>query len=160
MKHTEGPWRVSGCRASHNGVDYPLVETAYEDHAPILAELCGKDRSWEERVATAMLMAAAPALLKALQNIAAQSVGDDWTAEQAMTYVKQCAREAIAKAAQRLDQQIEKANTYLLKAGKTTPMTYLEGQYACKFCGSADVVYQQFVNDASCQDCGKWQNGE
>lgn len=36
-------------------------------------------------------------LVKALQTIAAQSIGDDWTAEQAVAFIKQHARVALAK---------------------------------------------------------------
>jgi hypothetical protein len=43
----------------------------------------------------AVLLASSPMLLKALQTIASQSLGDDWTAEQAIAFVKQLAREAI-----------------------------------------------------------------
>lgn len=42
------------------------------------------------------LIEAAPDLYQALQVIANQSMGDDWTAEQAMQFVKQLAKEAIA----------------------------------------------------------------
>jgi len=48
--------------------------------------------------------------------------------------------------------------TYLLKDGTTTTSTHMEGQYVCKHCGSSEVVYQQGVDDARCQDCGTWQN--
>tara|TARA_Y100000310_G_scaffold56232_1_gene51608 strand:+ start:33259 stop:33438 length:180 start_codon:yes stop_codon:yes gene_type:complete len=27
----------------------------------------------------------------------------------------------------------------------------------CRYCGSLEVVYNQAIVDASCQDCGKWQ---
>lgn len=239
MKHTKGPWRVSGCRASHNGVDYPLVETAYEDHAPILAELRGQDRAWEEKVATAKLMAAAPALLEALKNCLpaveaytkqvvesrganhdyatmwqsalskahkaiaeatscfAQPIdktepekrlcdscghkGDDRDSSDTESYCGSCGetvpypKEDLCPACgaencmmlacpkcgglYRLDeQQSDKLNTYKLSTGEETTSTHMEGQYVCKFCGSSEVVYQQGVNDASCQDCGKWQN--
>jgi hypothetical protein len=31
----------------------------------------------------------------------------------------------------------------------------------CKFCGSDELVYHQYVIcDYSCQTCGEWQNGE
>jgi hypothetical protein len=31
----------------------------------------------------------------------------------------------------------------------------------CKFCGSTELVYHQYVIcDSSCQECGEWQNGE
>lgn len=28
---------------------------------------------------------------------------------------------------------------------------------ACKFCGSMEVTFLQYLNDASCGTCGKWQ---
>jgi len=28
---------------------------------------------------------------------------------------------------------------------------------ACLDCGSTEVVFNQYLNDASCQSCGKWQ---
>ena len=31
----------------------------------------------------------------------------------------------------------------------------------CKFCGSDELVYHQYVIcDSACQDCGEWQKGE
>ena len=31
----------------------------------------------------------------------------------------------------------------------------------CKFCGSTELVYHQYViQDSSCQECGEWQKGE
>ena len=27
----------------------------------------------------------------------------------------------------------------------------------CKFCGSLEVVFLQYVGDAYCQECGTWQ---
>ena len=31
----------------------------------------------------------------------------------------------------------------------------------CKFCDSEELVYHQYIIcDNSCQECGKWQNGE
>ena len=27
----------------------------------------------------------------------------------------------------------------------------------CRFCGSLSVIYMQYVGDASCENCGKWQ---
>ena len=27
----------------------------------------------------------------------------------------------------------------------------------CLFCGSREVVFEQYVGDAYCQGCGKWQ---
>lgn len=49
-------------------------------------------------------------------------------------------------------------STYLLNNGKETISNMMEGKYVCKFCSSAEVVYQQSVDDASCQNCGEWQN--
>ena len=28
----------------------------------------------------------------------------------------------------------------------------------CKFCDSNEVVYHQYIGDASCQNCGEWQD--
>ena len=31
----------------------------------------------------------------------------------------------------------------------------------CKFCGSTEMVYHQYViRDSMCQECGEWQKGE
>jgi len=30
----------------------------------------------------------------------------------------------------------------------------------CRFCGSLEVVYLQYVGDATCQECGRWQLDE
>lgn len=30
----------------------------------------------------------------------------------------------------------------------------------CLYCGSYEVVFQQYVGDAYCQDCGSWQLDE
>ena len=46
----------------------------------------------------ARLIAAAPDLLDALRICATQSTGPDWTPEQALAFIKQHARAAIAKA--------------------------------------------------------------
>ena len=96
--HTKGPYRVSGSRMARNGFENPMVETGYEDSSPLLAEILGQDRPWEEKLATAQLFAAAPFLLESLQVIASQYIGEDWTAEQALLFVKQHARQAIEKA--------------------------------------------------------------
>lgn len=52
---------------------------------------------------------------------------------------------------------ISPVSSFLLKDGSTTS-TYMEGQYMCKLCGSSEVVFQQSASDASCQNCGEWQN--
>ena len=46
----------------------------------------------------AALFAAAGAMLAALRCIASQSVGDDWTAAQAIAFAKMHARDAITQA--------------------------------------------------------------
>lgn len=28
----------------------------------------------------------------------------------------------------------------------------------CKFCGSGELVYHQYIGDSKCQSCGSWQN--
>ena len=30
----------------------------------------------------------------------------------------------------------------------------------CLYCESLEVVYNQYIGDATCQDCGEWQEGE
>jgi ribosomal protein S27E len=27
----------------------------------------------------------------------------------------------------------------------------------CRYCGSLEVVYNQYIGDGSCQECGEWQ---
>jgi ribosomal protein S27E len=54
-------------------------------------------------------------------------------------------------------QAVSPVSSFLLKDGSTTS-TYMEGQYVCKLCGSSEVVFQQSVSDATCQNCGEWQN--
>ncbi len=58
----------------------------------------GGRRSGAESAANCRLIAAAPDLLGALQVCASQSIGADWTAEQALAFIRQHARDAIAKA--------------------------------------------------------------
>ena len=36
-----------------------------------------------------------------------------------------------------------------------------EGKEQCKFCGSVEMVYHQYIiKDSMCQECGEWQEGE
>jgi len=104
----------------------------------------------EENLATAKLLQLAPELRDALAAFVDDIEGrvgeipEDFDAY----------RNAIALLG-KLDKQ---CNTYLLQDGTKTTSTYMGNQYACKFCGSSEVLYQQGVDDASCQDCGKWQN--
>ena len=30
----------------------------------------------------------------------------------------------------------------------------------CKFCGSLEVIFLQYVGDAYCEECGRWQLDE
>jgi ribosomal protein S27E len=30
----------------------------------------------------------------------------------------------------------------------------------CRYCGSLEVTFNQYIRDASCGTCGKWQIGE
>ena len=30
----------------------------------------------------------------------------------------------------------------------------------CRFCGSLEVSFFQYIGDASCAECGEWQLGE
>ena len=61
-----------------------------------------KSGQWEEDKqedeSNARLIAAAPDLLTALHLIVSQSCGSDWTAEQAVKFMRDTARAAIAKA--------------------------------------------------------------
>ena len=39
--------------------------------------------------------------------------------------------------------------------------SYTISEQKCKFCGSTELVYHQYIiSDSSCQECGEWQNGE
>lgn len=88
-KHTPGPWHL-GKRAAAKAI--------YGDKGEEVCQMLGHFNADDENLANARLIAAAPELLEALQVIASQSLGDDWTAEQAITFVKEHARSAIAKA--------------------------------------------------------------
>jgi len=36
---------------------------------------------------------------------------------------------------------------------------YRKLKVSCKFCGSTELVYHQYIIcDSKCQDCGEWQN--
>ncbi len=30
----------------------------------------------------------------------------------------------------------------------------------CKFCNSIELIYNYYLCDSKCQDCGEWQEGE
>lgn len=51
----------------------------------------------------------------------------------------------------------------LLYKGELTPqqMTdYGHKYHTCDFCGSDELVWSNAVNDAVCESCGEWQQGE
>jgi len=92
-QHTDGPWKAQmseeGCEEC-KGYDV-LRDNGHHDviaKVPWFGPWCPHN---------ARLIAAAPDLLSALETIASQSLGDDWTAEQAIEFVKRHAREAISK---------------------------------------------------------------
>lgn len=60
-----------------------------------LATVWGGD---DEAKAYTELFSAAPELLEALKLIKSQSIGSDWTAEQALAFIKETANAAIARA--------------------------------------------------------------
>jgi ribosomal protein S27E len=51
----------------------------------------------------------------------------------------------------------------LVYKGELTPeqMTqYGYGYIDCNFCKSIELVWSNAVNDAVCEECGQWQQGE
>ncbi len=87
-KHTPGPWQWT----QH----FDPTISIYKDGFGQIARLY--DSSAGTGKANARLIAAAPDLLEALRICATQSTGPDWTPEQALAFIKQHARAAIAKA--------------------------------------------------------------
>lgn len=87
MKYTPGPW-VAGSKS----VSAPETENRLGLNVQVYGGNASDNR------ANALLIAAAPDMLAALQIIEAQSIGVDWTAEQAFKFIKQTAGEASAKA--------------------------------------------------------------
>ena len=84
--HTPGPWLQS------NGpTGFPILCTGAEGD---LITLEGNDAN----DADSRLCAAAPDILAALRLIATQALSDDWTAQEAYTFMRGTARAAIAKA--------------------------------------------------------------
>lgn len=91
--HTPGPWKNPRPTISGDSL-YIADKTGNWDIATVKISHAP---SPEQAAANAQIIAAAPELLAALQTIAAQSVGADWTAEQAIEFCKEHARAAIAK---------------------------------------------------------------
>lgn len=72
MKHTKGPWQVSGCRfkwrQSHH--DQMLDSHAVgPDSDPVCLVFYGDKGQHQEQLSNARLIAAAPELLEALQEL-------------------------------------------------------------------------------------------
>ena len=86
-KHTPGPW-----------INRSNRDILTADKLCRIADIANGPSTDEERLGNAILIAAAPDLLEALRAIATQSVGDDWTPIQALAFIKQHAKDAIAKA--------------------------------------------------------------
>lgn len=84
---TPGPWSVKH--------DNEHDETLLQNEHTTIATVWRTEPAYE---ANATLIAAAPELLEALRLIGCQSVGDDWTYQQAYEFIKATARKAIAKA--------------------------------------------------------------
>lgn len=89
FQHTAGSWRVS----TGYGIDNRLC---FLVHGANFVVANAGHVTAEESEGNAHLIAAAPAMLEALRIIASQSIGDDWTPEQAITFVKQHAKETLA----------------------------------------------------------------
>ena len=92
MEHTPGTWKASGpsCSPLHDAGDYAIVDT----DGAIIAETfrqVSKDGT-RPAEANAKLMAASPAMLEALQEIAAFNISDGMS----RYGMKEIARKAIA----------------------------------------------------------------
>ena len=90
-KHTPGP----GVGADDG--DVTLTIHAPKDEVDI-ARMSNDCEMFSEIRANAHIIAAAPAMYEALRLIKNQSIGDDWTAEQAIAWIKQCAKTTLAQA--------------------------------------------------------------
>jgi hypothetical protein len=45
--------------------------------------------------------------------------------------------------------------------GNQKNLRQLKTMNKCKFCGSTELVYHQYIIcDSKCQECGEWQNGD
>ncbi|KQQ94971.1 hypothetical protein [Massilia sp. Leaf139] len=98
-KHTPTPWRVT------DGTNIKDDCRPISEHGVLIAGAHGYNGSGffpsdEEAAANATFIVRAcnahEELVKALRVIKTQSIGDDWTAEQAMAFVKQHAADALA----------------------------------------------------------------
>jgi hypothetical protein len=87
MSLTPGPWKAARVY-SNNAPDSFKVFT--KPFGGVCVADCGDNEE------NANLCAAAPALVETLRCIANQSCGDDWTPEEAIRFIKQEARSALA----------------------------------------------------------------
>ena len=91
-RHTPGPWHIIN-EKTIIGADSPR-----QGYVADVNLHRSSDNGEPDGFANAALIAAAPELLEALRLIGCQSVGDDWTYQQAYEFIKATARKAIAKA--------------------------------------------------------------
>ena len=92
-QHTPGPWAI------FNSTILPDATFGIDGADGSAVVFFGfDDNSGIRKIEDARLIAAAPELLEALRVCATQSTGPDWTPEQALDFIKQHARAAIAKA--------------------------------------------------------------
>lgn len=91
---TPGPWKAVEDK------NEPNFSWIYRDNGTNhwIARIQHNGEAMPERVvADARAMAAAPDMLATLRVIANQSIGSDWTHEEALAFIKKVARAAIIK---------------------------------------------------------------
>ena len=93
----ERPWGVSKYLSREAHIEIDGDDKEYPCRTEVIAELTETENP-QEVEHTAYLIAAAPAMYEALRTIKNQSLGSDWTAEQALDFIKQHAKEALAQA--------------------------------------------------------------
>lgn len=92
-KHMPGPLTAFNCTNGHIFKRWRLKDSAGDVIAEIRDDIPG-----DRQIEYAHLFAAAHAMYEALRTIKNQSLGSDWTAEQALDFIKQHAKEALAQA--------------------------------------------------------------
>lgn len=95
--HTPGPWDLYSPHPAEQYIDI-IEDAAAESYRPLLRIHHDKAMPQQETEANARLIAAAPELLEALRIIGCQSIGDDWTYQQAFEFMKKRAKEAYRAA--------------------------------------------------------------
>lgn len=98
-KHTPAPWLHTNDIAEEGFAD---IESKYGSlyirakwGAMGRLQKGKKKELQQEMAANARLIAASPNMLAALHVIASQSLGEDWTAEQALAFIKNMCKETI-----------------------------------------------------------------